>query len=99
MIEPDSHIPLDQSVAIDSARTSAAPKFKVRILHVVLVILISFCAVGPPVFLRGFPTGGDFLQHLRFAISYSESLDAGKLQPDWTNDNFGFGSVGVRVYP
>jgi hypothetical protein len=36
---------------------------------------------------------------IRFASALQEAVYAGQFFPGWANDNFGFGSIGVRFYP
>src|SRR5204863_9266059 len=78
---------------------SYSARFKIKALHIAAIMCIGIGAIATPILLRGWSNAGDFPQHLRFAISYSESWAAGKPLPDWTKDNFGFGSIGVRLYP
>jgi uncharacterized membrane protein len=66
-----------------------------------LAILLLICAgiILIPFYTSGFAIGPDMVQHFRFAITYRDAFAAGDFFPGWSLDNFGFGSLGVRVYP
>lgn len=53
-----------------------------------------------PLPLLGIPDGYDTPQHLRFVETYQRAMESGVLVPGWAaDDNYGFGSVGIRFYP
>jgi hypothetical protein len=65
----------------------------------VLIAIMSTVLVMP-VYLIGFPDGYDLGQHILFAERYGGAIADGQLIPSWAgNDNFGFGSAGIRFYP
>lgn len=67
-----------------------------------LTIILLFCGLAiAPLVLMGIPDGNkDFPQHLQFAASYYNAIFDGEFLPSWAaSDNFGFGSVGIRIYP
>jgi len=39
------------------------------------------------------------LTHVRFATAFQDAIASGQIFPSWANDNFGYGSVGIRFYP
>jgi hypothetical protein len=39
------------------------------------------------------------LTHIRFAIAFQDGFSSGQFFPSWANDNFGYGSIGIRFYP
>ncbi|NNF00577.1 MAG: hypothetical protein HKN25_16280, partial [Pyrinomonadaceae bacterium] len=48
----------------------------------------------------GVNEGADVTQHFKFAETYRELSSLGNLYPSWgANENFGYGSVGIRFYP
>ncbi len=50
--------------------------------------------------LVGIPDNFDLPQHLRFARTFYGSIQEFSLSPAWEmTDNFGFGSIGTRIYP
>ena len=63
-------------------------------------IVAAAIAVMLPVYFLGIPDGYDLGQHVRFAERYYSALMSGELFPGWSGeDNFGFGSAGIRFYP
>src|SRR5262245_3743816 len=66
------------------------------LLAVLLFSLVTFLV---PILYYGLPDGFDLYTDIRFAAVYRESMLNGNLFPGWANDNFGFGSIGVRFYP
>lgn len=65
-----------------------------------LCIFLIACVLVIPIAFMGIPDGFDLLQHIRFANTYLDSFLNGQIIPSWGgNDNFGFGSIGVRFYP
>ncbi len=66
----------------------------------VAIIFAVVAAVILPMALMGIPDGFDLMEHMRFAAVYHDSILNGSLTPVWAaNDNFGFGSIGLRYYP
>lgn len=50
--------------------------------------------------LFGIPDNYDVMEHMRFAVTYSDSLSNGDMLAVWSGkDNLGFGGAGVRLYP
>jgi hypothetical protein len=66
-----------------------------------LIVIGACCAlVMLPLLYLGLPEAYDAPQHLRFAATFRDALRSGDLFPAWgSGDNYGFGSVGIRVYP
>ncbi len=64
------------------------------------VILAVVSAAMLPMAFMGIPDGFDLTQHMRFAATYHNAILSGHITPGWAaNDNFGFGSIGIRYYP
>lgn len=60
---------------------------------------VSVLVVLPLVFV-GLHDSTDLYQHIQFASTYYHSILAGDYYPDWSGEeNFGYGSVGLRFYP
>jgi len=65
-----------------------------------VVIFVAASAVILPMAFLGIPDGFDLMQHMRFAAAYHDAFVSGSMSPEWAaNDNFGFGSIGIRYYP
>ena len=72
---------------------------KIALKDIAIIFAVSFVLLLP-VLVNGIPDNYDLVQHVRFAVAYDDSLHAGMPQAEWSSrDNFGFGGVGVRVYP
>lgn len=39
------------------------------------------------------------LTDIQFATAFQDAISAGHVFPSWANDNFGYGSIGIRFYP
>jgi uncharacterized membrane protein len=65
-----------------------------------LTFLFFFCfaSFGLPL-LSGLPSGYDMITDIRFASALRDGILSGEFFPGWANDNFGFGSIGIRFYP
>lgn len=64
------------------------------------IIFLVAAAIMLPMAFMGIPDGYDLTQHIRFAAAYHDSILAGDFVPSWAaNDNYGFGSIGIRYYP
>src|SRR5262245_26535685 len=62
--------------------------------------LLFFCfATFALPLLSGLPSGYDMVTDIRFASALKEAMLTGHFVPGWANDNFGFGSIGIRFYP
>lgn len=63
--------------------------------------VLLFCAVSflIPIYISGLPDGFDLSTDLRFASAFRDGILNGNFSPGWANDNFGFGSIGIRFYP
>src|SRR5258708_158472 len=60
---------------------------------------ISVLVILPIVFL-GLHNSTDLNQHIQFASTFYHSILAGDYYPSWSvEENFGYGSVGLRFYP
>lgn len=66
-----------------------------------LAFLFLFCGVSftLPLQILGLPSGFDMLTNIQFATAFQEAISAGQLFPSWADDNFGYGSIGIRFYP
>jgi hypothetical protein len=67
--------------------------------NVAAILLFCLLVIYLPILIAGFPYGSDQRQHLRFSIAVSEALSEGSITPNWTDDNSGFGEIGIRFYP
>jgi uncharacterized membrane protein len=63
------------------------------------VLVFCFVSFVGPILYYGLPNGFDLSTDLRFASAFRDEMVSGRFFPGWSNDNFGFGSVGVRFYP
>lgn len=82
----------------ETTKPITAP-FKARLRDIAIILFFSAVLVSP-IALFGIPDNYDLMQHMRFATTFSESLASGSITPAWAaQDNMGFGSIGVRVYP
>src|SRR5688572_28678214 len=66
-----------------------------------ITVILLFCYVwfALPLQIWGVREGFDMLKDIRFALTIQDAISAGQLIPNWANDNFGYGSVGVRFFP
>lgn len=66
-----------------------------------LASVLLFCVVTFvfPVLYAGLPDGFDLSTDLHFASAFRDGMLGGNFSTRWANDNFGFGSVGIRFYP
>lgn len=68
-------------------------------LNILAIFLVASIVILPIVVL-GMPSGSDLKQHLQFADAYYNAISAGDFFPGWASeDNYGFGSIGIRIYP
>jgi uncharacterized membrane protein len=65
---------------------------------ILFLLVFCFASFALPL-LAGLPSGFDMLTDIRFASALKDAMLAGELFPGWANDNFGFGSIGIRFYP
>ena len=65
---------------------------------ITFLFLFCFATFGLPL-LAGLPSGFDMVTDIRFASALKDAMLAGEFFPGWANDNFGFGSIGIRFYP
>lgn len=64
-----------------------------------LILLVSLVLILP-IMILGIPDNFDVMEHMRFAVTYSDALRDGNILAVWSEkDNFGFGGAGVRLYP
>ena len=63
-----------------------------------LLLMVCFLSFGLPL-LYGLPSGFDMITDIRFATAIRDAATTGHFFPGWANDNFGFGSIGIRFYP
>lgn len=90
----DTHKPIVQTLKDLYERSRSSDRFWLG------VILVAAALVILPLFTFGVPYGYDLGQHLRMAQTFREGLVAGDLAPSWgALDNYGFGSIAVRIYP
>lgn len=63
------------------------------------IFLVAF-ALTIPIYILGVPASYDLPNHLQFAGAYFDALSKGDFFPGWSSeDNHGFGSIGIRFYP
>lgn len=67
-------------------------------ISITFLLLFCFATFGLPL-LSGLPSGYDMVTDIRFASALKDAMLAGEFFPGWANDNFGFGSIGIRFYP
>lgn len=71
-------------------------QFKTPFLKPALICVV----VVLPLFVFGLHDSTDLYQHIQFASSFHHSILNGELYPSWSEEeNFGYGSVGMRFYP
>jgi hypothetical protein len=68
-------------------------------LHLLAIVAFCYISFALPLQIQGLPAGFDMLTDMRFAIAFQDAISAGHVFPSWANDNFGYGSVGIRFYP
>jgi hypothetical protein len=68
-------------------------------LHIVVILAFCFVAFALPILISGLPSGFDMATDMRFATAFQDAISSGHLVPNWADDNFGYGSVGIRFYP
>jgi hypothetical protein len=85
-------------VAVD--RTELLERASPRELrHVVIVAMVAI-AVLLPIVIFGIPNGADLPNHLRFALPFYESIQAGHFHPGWlAESNYGLGDPRFIFYP
>ena len=68
--------------------------------YIIIIFFVAVAFISPMIFL-GIPDGNkDFPQHLQFASAYYDAFFSGDYLPVWSSaENYGFGSIGIRVYP
>ena len=71
---------------------------KSGVTPIALLCIFCFATFGLPL-LSGLPSGYDMITDIKFASELKAALLAGEFFPGWANDNFGFGSIGIRFYP
>jgi hypothetical protein len=65
----------------------------------VAVLAICFLTVVLPIHLGGIKRLPDLQSYVNFAQAFGTAISAGDIFPGWTNDNLGFGTIGIRFYP
>ena len=66
---------------------------------VAIIVLFCFLSFALPLLMYGLPSGFDMLTDIQFATAFQDVISSGHVFPSWANDNFGYGSVGIRFYP
>ncbi|HQU93871.1 MAG TPA: hypothetical protein PLK77_16365, partial [Pyrinomonadaceae bacterium] len=66
---------------------------------IAVIVLACFVTIILPIYLGGIRIIPDLRSYVNFAQAFQEAFDHGRLCPEWTGDNLGFGSVGIRFYP
>lgn len=70
--------------------------FKVAVILTVAISLTMLL----PFLLFGVPYAPDNIHHFQVASSYAQAISVGDFFPSWSaHENFGYGSLGVRLYP
>ena len=103
-LRPEEFPGLDPGLSIDGISGTGAG---MRVGNVDLSVWVSVAAIFLvvsfvilPIWFMGVPDGYDLMQHIRFAAAYQDAILSGEFIPKWAaNDNFGFGSIGIRYYP
>ena len=75
------------------------PRFRFFYIALILIASILICV---PIYYNGVPTGNgyDLPQHYQFAQVIYDTVQNGKIYPDWiAATNAGYGDVGLRFYP
>jgi uncharacterized membrane protein len=70
-----------------------------RWLHFVAILSFCYLSLVLPIQIIGLPSAFDMVTDLRFASAFQDGFASGHLIPSWANDNFGYGSIGIRFYP
>jgi hypothetical protein len=60
---------------------------------------VSFLTTILPVLITGLHASGDLSVYLGFAQEIRSAIEQGRYFPGWSNDTFGYGSLGIRFYP
>jgi len=68
-------------------------------IHIAAVLLFGYVSLVLPIQIIGLPSAFDMVTDMRFASSFQDAFASGHLFPSWANDNFGYGSIGIRFYP
>jgi hypothetical protein len=67
--------------------------------NVSIVAAVAIAALLP-IIIFGIPNGADLPNHLRFALPFYESIQAGHFHPGWLGEsNFGLGDPRFIFYP
>jgi hypothetical protein len=69
-----------------------------NVFCVLFLFFVCFVSFALPL-LYGLPSGYDMITDIRFASAIKDGMLSGHWLPTWANDNFGFGSIGIRFYP
>ncbi|HMG74137.1 MAG TPA: 6-pyruvoyl-tetrahydropterin synthase-related protein [Pyrinomonadaceae bacterium] len=85
-------------VAVDHPEVAGRKgRHEFRNVSIVAVVAI---AVLLPIVVFGIPNGADLPNHLRFALPFYESIQAGHLHPGWlAESNYGLGDPRFIFYP
>ncbi|MBX3243902.1 MAG: hypothetical protein KF685_05550 [Acidobacteria bacterium] len=82
----------------DTTKPITAPS-KTRLRDIAIILFFSAILMSP-IALFGIPDNYDVMEHMRFAVTYSDALQNGDFPALWSEkDNFGYGGAGVRLYP
>ena len=69
-----------------------------NVICILFLLIFCFASFALPL-LSGLPSGFDMVTDIRFATELRDAMLTGHFFPGWANDNFGFGSIGIRFYP
>ncbi len=88
--------PASSPIAADPASArEGASDFR----NILIVALVAMAAMLP-IMIFGVPNGADLPNHLRFALPFYESLQAGHFHPGWlAESNYGLGDPRFIFYP
>lgn len=75
-------------------RTICTSKYRVLLIALVAVLAVV------PIVLFGVFNGADLIQHMQFSEALRSAFGRGDYYPSWSSDeNLGYGSLDVRIYP
>ena len=73
---------------------------KISFKIAVVIAVIASLSMLLPFLLFGVPYAPDNIHHFQVASSYAQAISGGDFFPSWSaHENFGYGSLGVRLYP
>jgi 4-amino-4-deoxy-L-arabinose transferase-like glycosyltransferase len=81
-------------------RFEATREAQRREFRSIMMVAVAAIAVLLPIAILGIPNGADLPNHLRFALPFYESIQAGHFHPGWlAESNYGLGDPRFIFYP